>query len=361
MRVEFNRRITVLREACRRLDDSIAIAGATRQYANPKEAEAEIKHEDYNRARAVPRISSGTGVSADGIKAFADKATNKHDEIKAAVNVCTARQVRRIGKQGLTTMKAFEAVALRDREQVRTARSALEAAAMVDIVDVCYQQFNNDALFGGLEDMKSLRTPCSRPAIAFDIARHHGEVTPETVLLCFHQFGTHGYFKLGERDAGQREWVLSEDNQPHVSRLQGRRIHQHHVHMMPTCPWHLQASFSGTCALLDEEAGLTVRSRYPDILHQRCQQTGRGRGPSETAGAFLRKPGWIQTRIADSAKDQLADIKHEGLPGEVHEFDRGGVPFIEIDIDRVGTKGEALNAQKNKRRRAPLTLSDGHR
>lgn len=107
----------------------------------------------------------------------------KNDERKAAVNECTARKGGPAGEQGLTTMKVFEALALRGSQQVRKARSALEAAAMFDIEDaVLSKEFSSHALVHCLEDMKTLRTRCSMPAITFDAKCRRGDVTPESVL-----------------------------------------------------------------------------------------------------------------------------------------------------------------------------------
>lgn len=58
-----------------------------------------------------------------------------------------------------------------------------------------------------------------------------------------------------------------------------------------------------------------------------------------------RQPVWIQMPKSTFSEDQLKDIKHEGLPCEVWEYDRGGEPFIEFHVDRLGRKGEAGHAK----------------
>ena len=104
-------------------------------------------------------------------------------------------------------MKIYEALAYRDVEEARVGRAALAAAEVLDEPGE-----TNSVLEAGLTEMKELLTRNSMPMIAADAAKRHGNISAATVLAWFNQYDADGCFKLGERGAGLKEWILSEDD-----------------------------------------------------------------------------------------------------------------------------------------------------
>lgn len=331
-------------------------------------AEAESKEraawEEYNNATfaMLQDDSPPAAHSADAMRTSAEAAINNHAAREASYNDCTAKQIARAGEQGLTTMKIYEALAHRNREEARIGRAALEAAEVLgpDGDGV------NSALEAGLKNMEELRNRSSMPMIAADAANRHGNISAETVLAWFNQYDSNGYFKLDERGAGLKEWILSEDDLL-FSLLQylkkEKRLNVSKVVEFINDKLLTKAYTSMDDAKMKDVYGIVkpvsrglVHSwmQKMDCVFDRATQTYYTDGHNkpeviadrlvyfaELRRLSLRQPLWVQVPLADVPAEALETIEHNGLPCEVYKYEREGVDFIEFHVDRLGREGEA--------------------
>lgn len=133
------------------------------------------------------------------IKAYYAKKTDLSD--------CIANQVGSAGDQGLTTMNVLEALACRGREGEHIGKCALAVPESLGPVEA------NAILLNVLEDIADLQKKRhSMLVIASDAARRDESITGDTVVIWHNQFDTYGHFKMDERGAGCKEWILTEDD-----------------------------------------------------------------------------------------------------------------------------------------------------
>lgn len=294
------------------------------------------------------------------IRAAADAAIKAHQERKTRANDCSPSQVSRVAQQACTTMRMYESLARRDREEGAIGRMALAATNFLD------EDQGNDTLIRGLADMKALRDTHSMPAIAAEVAHRNGSVTAETVLIWFNQFDNLGYFKLDGRGAGCREWILSEDDLLHTllthlkseKRLSVSKVVDYINNTLLTTK-HTNmgdAKMKDVYGIVRPVSRGLVHSwmRRADCKFDRATQSYYTDGhnkPEVIASRLvylaklrrlsLRQPVWMQMPLADLTEEALRSIEHAGLPCEVHKYEHEGLDFIEFHVDRLGRKGEA--------------------
>ncbi|CAN0554353.1 unnamed protein product, partial [Ectocarpus sp. 12 AP-2014] len=188
----------------------------------------------------------------------------------------------------------------------------------------------------------------------------------ETVLRWYNEFKKHGHFKLDERGAGRKEWILSEDDLLHTlllflkaeKRVTVSKVVDYINNILLT-----KAHTNMGAAKMKDVYGIStpvsrglVHSwmKMADCQFDRATQTYYTDGHNkpeviasrlvylaELRRLSLRQPVWMQMPLEDLSKGDKEAIEHEGLPCEVYEYSRDGKNFIEFHVDRLGRAGES--------------------
>lgn len=353
-----------LREAQTNVHVTAAIEDALLGDVKEAESKERAAWEEYDIATFALAQDDGSPAanSADTTRTFAEAAINNHAAGEASYSDCTAKQIARAGEQGLTTMKIYEALAHRDREEARIGRAALEAAEVL----VPDGDGVNSALEAGLNNMAELRLRGSMPMIAAEAANRHGNISAQTVLAWFNQHDANGYFKLDERGAGLKEWILSEDDLLFVllqymkkekrltvskvvafindklltiehTSMDEAKMKDVYVIVKPVSRGVVHSWLQKMDWVFDRatQTYYTDGHNKPEVIADRLVYLAKLRRLS------LRQPVWVQIPLADVPTEALETIEHNGLPCEVYKYVRQGVDFIEFHVDRLGREGEA--------------------
>lgn len=349
-----------LDEAERTALNSAEIAKTREQEAARDGDDAKAAVEEFNFRTGRPLAQNHGAEEVKAIRAAADAAIKAHREHKTRHDDCSASQLSRVAQQACATMRVYESLARRDREEEQIGRRALAATEFLGVDE------GNETLLRALADMKTLRDTHSMPAVAGEVANRIGSVKAETVLLWFNQYDTLGYFKLDGRGSGCREWILTEDDLLHtllthlktekrltvskvVDYINNTLLTEKHTSMG-------DAKMKDVYGIVRPVSRGLVHSwlRRADCKFDRATQSYYTDGhnkPEVVASRLvylaklrrisLRQPVWVQMPLADLSEEAVKSIEHDGLRCEVYKYVHEGKEFIEFHVDRLGHRGEA--------------------